>query len=375
MLEAAFCDFRRFSRVRLLHCAAEDIRKTTPLVENGPDPNTDKDIVTSEWLEQLCQRKRAPIKAVLLDQANISGIGNWVGDEVLFQSRIHPEQYAHTLSKVQISELHKQLMEVVRIAIETKSDSDLFPESWLFKHRWGKGRKAVHQMPNGEKITFLTVGGRTSAIVPTLQKKTGPVAGDVNRGDDQSAGGKANGKGSEGKRKKVEADEDEEDEDVKVEADAANTTRRKVSIRGKSSKGKRPSTAVVPDDLESEHEEQDSPSEQIKDEEESRLDQLPPTAPAEDITLQISNSIPTRRGRKSNSTLSKPLDMEDTKLSSNKSNSKHHRNKTDSAATIEDTTSIQQSQINGTPSKKRKLEEVVGADTTGRRRSQRFAKA
>ena len=60
------------------------------------------------------------------------------------------------------------------------ADSDKFPEDWLFKYRWSKGKKnASPTLPNGEKITFLTVGGRTSAVVPSVQKKTGPVAKDV----------------------------------------------------------------------------------------------------------------------------------------------------------------------------------------------------
>lgn len=47
------------------------------------------------------------------------------------------------------------------------------------KHRWGKGKKDGDRLPNGEKIVFLKVGGRTSAVVPARQKKTGPVAGDL----------------------------------------------------------------------------------------------------------------------------------------------------------------------------------------------------
>ena len=77
--EAAFVDFRRFGRVRLVDCAAEDMRKASPLKENGPDPVIDKDIVTVEWLSDKLKSKKIPVKALLLDQANISGIGNWVG--------------------------------------------------------------------------------------------------------------------------------------------------------------------------------------------------------------------------------------------------------------------------------------------------------
>lgn len=77
--EAAFVDYRRFARVRLVDCAAEGIRQVSPLKENGPDPVIDRDLVTEEWLAEKLGSKRVPIKALLLDQANISGIGNWVG--------------------------------------------------------------------------------------------------------------------------------------------------------------------------------------------------------------------------------------------------------------------------------------------------------
>lgn len=78
-MEAAFTDARRFSRIRLVDCPAEAIRKTTPLKENGPDPVIDKHILTEEWLARKMKSKHVPVKAFLLDQANISGIGNWVG--------------------------------------------------------------------------------------------------------------------------------------------------------------------------------------------------------------------------------------------------------------------------------------------------------
>ena len=78
-VEAAYVDFRRFGRIRLIDCPGDQIRKVSPLVENGPDPVVDKETVTVEWLTAKCRSKKVPIKALLLDQANISGIGNWVG--------------------------------------------------------------------------------------------------------------------------------------------------------------------------------------------------------------------------------------------------------------------------------------------------------
>lgn len=104
----------------------------------------------------------------------------------MYNAKMHPEQYSNTLSDAQIKQLHKSIHFVCSTAVETKADSSLFPEDWLFKHRWGKGKKdSKNQLPNGEEIKFIKVGGRTSAVIPSVQKKTGPVAGDVKARDDE----------------------------------------------------------------------------------------------------------------------------------------------------------------------------------------------
>ena len=105
-------------------------------------------------------------------------------DEILYDARIHPEQYSNTLNPTQLKQLHKSIHYVCSVAVETQSDSSRFPEGWLFKHRWGKGKKDDPKtLPSGDKIIHITVGGRTSAVVPRVQKKTGPVAGDVKNED------------------------------------------------------------------------------------------------------------------------------------------------------------------------------------------------
>ena len=102
----------------------------------------------------------------------------------MYHAKIHPEQYSNTLSTVQIAQLHKSIHYVCSLAVETKADSSQFPDEWLFKHRWGKGKKdSANRLANGAKIVFMTVGGRTSAVVPSVQKKTGKVAGDVKEED------------------------------------------------------------------------------------------------------------------------------------------------------------------------------------------------
>lgn len=204
--EASFIDARRLARIRLVDVPADEMRNTTPLKENGPDPVIDKDILTPEWLIAKMGSKRVPVKALLLDQGQISGVGNWVADEILYNARIHPEQYSNTLGESQVRRLHKSMVYICTTACDLLADSEKFPEDWLMKFRWDKGKKGANVLPNGEKIVHLTVGGRTSAVVPSLQKKTGPVAGDVKDEDDS---------------KEDDAEEDDAEADAKPKAKKA----------------------------------------------------------------------------------------------------------------------------------------------------------
>jgi len=77
--EVAFTDPRRLGRIRLVDVPGDKMRLTTPLKENGPDPVIDSDILTKQWLRAKLKSKKVPVKAFLLDQAIISGVGNWVG--------------------------------------------------------------------------------------------------------------------------------------------------------------------------------------------------------------------------------------------------------------------------------------------------------
>lgn len=175
-VEVAFTDPRRFGRIRLVDCQGAEIRKNSPLVENGPDPVIDLDVFTEEYLRKKMQSRHVPIKALILDQAVISGIGNWVGDEVMYHAKLHPEQYCDEFNDKQIKQLFESIRYVCQTAVDKLGDADEFPGDWLFKHRWGKGTKGGStSLPNGEKLAFITVGGRTSCYAPNIQKKTGHV--------------------------------------------------------------------------------------------------------------------------------------------------------------------------------------------------------
>ncbi|HZH97607.1 MAG TPA: hypothetical protein VEX38_01435, partial [Fimbriimonadaceae bacterium] len=64
--------------------------------------------------------------------------------------------------------LHEAIVEILGRAIELEADSDRFPPDWLFHHRWG-GAKGAQEIA-GKKIIRESVGGRTTAWVPELQR-------------------------------------------------------------------------------------------------------------------------------------------------------------------------------------------------------------
>lgn len=161
-LEVSFTDKRRLARVRLL----EDPAIAPPISELGPDAFLELPVEATFTSSIL--KKKCPIKALLLDQSFLAGIGNWIADEVLYQARIHPEQVASSLSEADCIKLHKSIQEVIKFSVEVDADSERFPETWIFHHRWNKKPGEL----GGKKIAFITVGGRTSAYVPALQKCT-----------------------------------------------------------------------------------------------------------------------------------------------------------------------------------------------------------
>ncbi|XP_042061932.1 formamidopyrimidine-DNA glycosylase-like isoform X1 [Salvia splendens] len=171
-MEFSFTDKRRFAKVRLLdNVICETVLQPVsvpPISELGPDALMEP--MTEDDLSNSLRKKNIGIKALLLDQSFISGIGNWMADEVLYQARIHPQQTASSLSKESCATLLKCINEVTEKALEVGADSSQFPDDWIFHSREKKPGKAF---VDGKKIDFIKAGGRTTAYVPELQKLSG----------------------------------------------------------------------------------------------------------------------------------------------------------------------------------------------------------
>lgn len=84
----------------------------------GPEPLDQS--FTPEVLVKILSTRKASVKAVLLDQRSIAGIGNMYADEVLFQAGINPFRSASSLSLEEIKLLHRSIRSVLDRAIERK---------------------------------------------------------------------------------------------------------------------------------------------------------------------------------------------------------------------------------------------------------------
>jgi len=158
----AYTDPRRFGRVRL----QQDPAHEPPVSRLGFDPLEGLPPV-AELAVPLARRK-APLKAVLLDQSLFAGVGNWVADEVLYQARLSPRRPASSLTRAEVRRLRDALHDVIERAVAVGADSDRFPATWLFHSRWGKRAGSV--TARAEAIVHETIGGRTTAWVPARQR-------------------------------------------------------------------------------------------------------------------------------------------------------------------------------------------------------------
>lgn len=159
--ELAMTNKRRLGRIRL----REDPLRESPIDGLGFDPLLD--LPSPSQFAELVSRRSGVVKALLLDQTFAAGVGNWIADEVLYQARIDPRRRAPDLSTSEAKRLRAKLKHVIEVAVHVNADKTRFPRGWLFHRRWG--RDATATTLRGQPIEHVTIGGRTTAWVPTLQ--------------------------------------------------------------------------------------------------------------------------------------------------------------------------------------------------------------
>ena len=164
--ELRFVDARRFGRLSVVSGEAEGF--TGP----GSEPLN----ISLEDFAKLFRKRNTPIKAALLNQKLLHGVGNIYADESLFRAGIRPRRRAGSLSRAQMAKLHRGLKTVLRQAIKMggSSVSDYVDaegaEGFFQLRHYVYMRTGKPCRKCGTPIKRIVLAGRGTHFCPTCQK-------------------------------------------------------------------------------------------------------------------------------------------------------------------------------------------------------------
>jgi formamidopyrimidine-DNA glycosylase len=165
--ELRYTDIRRFGRMLLI--AEPGLAEFTGRL--GMEPLE----ISAEEFCRYFESRRARVKALLLDQKVLRGIGNIYADESLFRARLHPARIAENLTRKQLLGLHGAVRQVLAEAIRFRGssisdyvDSNGNRGEFQFRHRVYQrdGKPCVRCRA---KIKRVIVAGRSSHFCPRCQ--------------------------------------------------------------------------------------------------------------------------------------------------------------------------------------------------------------
>lgn len=169
-----FNDQRKFGFIKLF--ATPDLQIDKFLASLGPEPLAHH-FTPSQFYKQLQKRPKTTIKATLLDQTVVAGVGNIYADEALFHAKVHPSRLVATIAPDESA----QILTGVRRAMTAALDSG---GSTLSNYRKPDGTsgnyldlfaqvyaKTNHPCPRcSTPITKIRVAGRGTHVCPNCQK-------------------------------------------------------------------------------------------------------------------------------------------------------------------------------------------------------------
>ena len=113
--------------------------------------------ISEEQFTKALFKKNKNIKAALLDQSVVAGVGNWIADEILYQAGIYPTSPTKNLSPDQLRVIYRKMKEIMQVAIEVDAVREELPPHYITRY----GRKSSIDCPKCKMpIDKIVVGGR-----------------------------------------------------------------------------------------------------------------------------------------------------------------------------------------------------------------------
>jgi len=162
--ELRFQDGRKFGKFWL----AQDAMEVLPAL--GPEPLGEG--FSPEALAQALAGRSAPVKALLLEQSVVAGLGNLYADECLYLAGIHPLRPASELSKAEVARLRDAIVAALTSALAQydRSRAESWPDPPLALETWTIPRQPGAPCPRcGSPVSRLRVRGRSTYFCPHCQ--------------------------------------------------------------------------------------------------------------------------------------------------------------------------------------------------------------
>jgi formamidopyrimidine-DNA glycosylase len=166
--ELRFVDARRFGRLSVVASATREEKYAGP----GTEPLT----ISLEDFIALFRNRKTPIKAALLNQSLLHGVGNIYADEALFHAGTRPTRQAGSLTRAELTRLRSALIKVLTEAIQLGGSSvsdyvDADGVAGFFQlHHHAYSRTGQPCRICSTLIKRIVVGGRSTHFCPTCQK-------------------------------------------------------------------------------------------------------------------------------------------------------------------------------------------------------------
>ncbi|MHB8668956.1 MAG: DNA-formamidopyrimidine glycosylase family protein [Acidimicrobiales bacterium] len=162
-------DSERWDRLVLGFAEGGDLRVCDPRRLGGveldprePDSRSDAACLTVARLAEALARRPAPLKAALLDQSRVAGVGNLIADELLWRAGLDPRRPAGSLTSVELRRLHRHLG---RTLADLSGRGGSHTGDLMEERRFG-GRCPR----DGTSLSRAVVGGRTTWWCPGHQR-------------------------------------------------------------------------------------------------------------------------------------------------------------------------------------------------------------
>jgi formamidopyrimidine-DNA glycosylase len=174
-MRLVYRDVRRFGTWLVLEGAELEPYLAT---KNGPEPLGSR--FTARWLGVQLARRKAALKAVLLDQRVVAGLGNIYADEALWRARVNPLRPANEITEDEVSRIVRAIRTALRTGIARQGSTlrdyaapDGASGSMQDEFRV-YGRDGLECVRCGTTIAKTRVGGRGTWFCPRCQPVDGP---------------------------------------------------------------------------------------------------------------------------------------------------------------------------------------------------------